>query len=758
MFLTIKEKIFSRKTLEVLIACLIFLVVTILASYKVLPSSGIITYGDTPYFHNIVSQWRNIATTWTPNYLGQNQSSSIWNYLPNVLIIFLLKIFSLSNNAIAYLMSFGLFFLTAIVYYFVFYKISKNFYFGILAGLFVVLNNLTIEYIAYGGFLYYFLGLISFALLFNLLWEVNANKGELSKKSIFFIILFSLLSLHPFFFVIYLISIFLFFLFYIWQYHKFNDIWKYLITFLGVVLASSYWVFPFIYNSLSTQPGNVYGAANLNNVFLGFLKVASYISAIDFFQYFGFFSRDFHQTIFHYIFYIGIVFLLLLSGLSIKNNKNKYFLLFLLFFYILFFNFALGPVSRIFGSTWMWLWNNISLFSFFRSFSRFLAIIIPIYLFYFAVYNLEWRYKYKNYIYIIFCVFVICLNLKVLTGNLGGNILATKIPKEYEKVNYDISGDKSEDNIVSLPSASYEAYDWGMNNDTTLLQQNYFLKDYLFVKPIIYDRTSLGLASLNQTFANVFSNNKLNNLSASLDNLNDGYVLVQKDLVDIFTLKNVEYGEYENYFDNNPDYTLMENNDYFDLYKNNIKTTELLADNSFFKRINSTEYKVYLENLTTAQALILFQNYNSNWSLFINKNNASNDSCAMVNEYNDGNIKTTECAPEQRFFDGEEFSYLYQKPIFDNTHQLVDDYANGWTIDPNYIKQNFDPSYYKVNPDGSIDIELTIYFKPQSYFDLGLIVSGATVLACFGYLGWDFARRRKEKMTATTTIKKEEDV
>jgi glycosyltransferase involved in cell wall biosynthesis len=220
----------------------------------------------------------------------------------------------------------------------------------------------------------------------------------------------------------------------------------------------------------------------------------------------------------------------------------------------------------------------------------------------------------------------------------------------------------------------------------------------------------------------------------------------------------IQYGEYENYFDNNPDYTLMENNDYFDLYKNNIKTTELLADNSFFKRINSTEYKVYLENLTTAQALILFQNYNSNWSLFINKNNASNDSCAMVNEYNDGNIKTTECAPEQRFFDGEEFSYLYQKPIFDNTHQLVDDYANGWTIDPNYIKQNFDPSYYKVNPDGSIDIELTIYFKPQSYFDLGLIVSGATVLACFGYLGWDFARRRKEKMTATTTIKKEEDV
>jgi hypothetical protein len=90
-------------------------------------------------------------------------------------------------------------------------------------------------------------------------------------------------------------------------------------------------------------------------------------------------------------------------------------------------------------------------------------------------------------------------------------------------------------------------------------------------------------------------------------------------------------------------------------------------------------------------------------------------------------------------------SYLYQKPIFGGSHYLVDDYANGWTINPNYIKQNFDPSYYKVNPDGSINIELTLYFKPQSYFYVGLIVSGATLLACLGYLGWDFAARRKKR-------------
>jgi hypothetical protein len=42
----------------------------------------------------------------------------------------------------------------------------------------------------------------------------------------------------------------------------------------------------------------------------------------------------------------------------------------------------------------------------------------------------------------------------------------------------------------------------------------------------------------------------------------------------------------------------------------------------------------------------------------------------------------------------------------------------------------------KNNPNGSYNIRLTLYFKPQSYFYLGLIVSGVTLAGCLGYLGW----------------------
>ena len=68
-----------------------------------------------------------------------------------------------------------------------------------------------------------------------------------------------------------------------------------------------------------------------------------------------------------------------------------------------------------------------------------------------------------------------------------------------------------------------------------------------------------------------------------------------------------------------------------------------------------------------------------------------------------------------------------------------------WTIDPEYVKHNFSKAYYKENSDGSIDIKLTLYFKPQSYFYLGLTISSITLLGCLVYLGWDFVKRRGKK-------------
>lgn len=86
-----------------------------------------------------------------------------------------------------------------------------------------------------------------------------------------------------------------------------------------------------------------------------------------------------------------------------------------------------------------------------------------------------------------------------------------------------------------------------------------------------------------------------------------------------------------------------------------------------------------------------------------------------------------------------------QGKFLTGNHDTVFDYANGWAIDPEYIKENFSKNQYHENADGSIDLELTLYFKPQSYFYLGLIISGTTLAACLGYLGWVGLRSWREK-------------
>jgi hypothetical protein len=144
-------------------------------------------------------------------------------------------------------------------------------------------------------------------------------------------------------------------------------------------------------------------------------------------------------------------------------------------------------------------------------------------------------------------------------------------------------------------------------------------------------------------------------------------------------------------------------------------------------QINPTEYTVHLTNVTSSVFVNFSESFDPNWKVHVGP-----------------------------FAWYDAFGANYFLP--DSFHFQNDATLNSFIIDPNYIRQNLPASAYKVNPDGSIDVDLTIYFKQQSYFYVGLIISGATLLACLGYVGWDFARRRKKKLAATATIKKEEDV
>ncbi|HRY28273.1 MAG TPA: hypothetical protein P5323_03990 [Candidatus Moranbacteria bacterium] len=148
-----------------------------------------------------------------------------------------------------------------------------------------------------------------------------------------------------------------------------------------------------------------------------------------------------------------------------------------------------------------------------------------------------------------------------------------------------------------------------------------------------------------------------------------------------------------------------------------------------FVQKNPTEYKISLKNLSKKTYLNFSESFHPDWKL-------------RAGEFG-------------------WFSVLIHKDYFlpDEFHIKNNANLSTFKIDPEFIKKNY-PNSYTENPDGSINVNLTLFFKPQSYFYLGLLISSETLLICLLYLGYCFlfkiSQKEEEKLIKKdgTTIKK----
>lgn len=131
-----------------------------------------------------------------------------------------------------------------------------------------------------------------------------------------------------------------------------------------------------------------------------------------------------------------------------------------------------------------------------------------------------------------------------------------------------------------------------------------------------------------------------------------------------------------------------------------------------FDSNGTTEYHVQVKNIIRPVYLNFTDKYHSSWKL------------------RTGAFQWFNAIIKKDYFLPEMFH-------FENEVQL-----NSFLIDPDYIKKNLSKEQYSENQDGSIDLNLTLYFKPQSYFYLGAIISGTTIIGSLGYLGWLSIRKR----------------
>ena len=128
-----------------------------------------------------------------------------------------------------------------------------------------------------------------------------------------------------------------------------------------------------------------------------------------------------------------------------------------------------------------------------------------------------------------------------------------------------------------------------------------------------------------------------------------------------------------------------------------------------FDLINPTKKLVHIKGATTPFYLAMSESYHPQWQ------------AQMNNEKINGFLASW-------------ISFVKPDKIAEEFHYKLNDFLNGWYVDTEKVCQN--NSACTKNSDGSYDMEMVIEFFPQRWFYFGLLISGTTLLGCFGYLGY----------------------
>lgn len=533
------------------------------------------------------------------------------------------------------------------------------------------------------------------------------------------------------------------------------------IFFLLLLLSQSYWLFGF-FSPFLVQDKNSYAIKFTSKVFLDTFTPTVLATAKGYIIYpllnlfhrqiafdFGWKLKDIFINFYDTTFIFGLLFILILI-IGIINYKkylgktNRKIYLFILTSFITslyFFTVNIGPLKDLFI-----LLRYVPGFVMFRNFYDKFA---PGYVFFYSILitislvMIKKKFASKSKWFNLVILFIIILNFSTVKSTVNAPLWTTSniyktinIPKEYlhfmNKVGEKIS---STNNILSIPfgAASY-----------TVIKDENSDNAYVGTSPV---KIFSGVNDISGDFSFNFSkeidlidkiiiDRKYEELNKIIYTHNINYVLVTKNIPNqvlksyIFSSKTLKKQDTEFLNAITDKKILTSENGNYELYTTKNKNNLLESQNLYFQKINATKYILYLKNIKDSQELKFNDTFHGDWKLYLQKNpnlKFCTNKIFLINN-------TTECKSNFSFFDLSELPYLWNKPIFNSSHGMINEFSNIWTVDPSYVKKNFSRDYYTINKDGSVNIKLVLYFKQQLYLYYGLIISFIAVALSTTYL------------------------
>jgi len=221
------------------------------------------------------------------------------------------------------------------------------------------------------------------------------------------------------------------------------------------------------------------------------------------------------------------------------------------------------------------------------------------------------------------------------------------------------------------------------------------------------------------------------------------YVIAEKDAIASLRYTTDSYKTYTDVLDPSKWHKVFEN-EIFILYQLDPRhsTGRIYADNADveFSQISPTQYKIKITGLKDTAKLQLLESYHKGWKLY-QQPTSTTANCQAAVRY----TRSVECQATVTSADKIHIGSLTQESVFEDSHRRTEDYHNNWNISASYIKQNFAPSYYSENPDGSVNLNLSLSFQPQAYNQLGMFISATAITTLGGWVAYDSLKYRSAK-------------
>lgn len=163
------------------------------------------------------------------------------------------------------------------------------------------------------------------------------------------------------------------------------------------------------------------------------------------------------------------------------------------------------------------------------------------------------------------------------------------------------------------------------------------------------------------------------------------------------------------------------------LTRNTENSLEKYPPKVSFYQINPVKYKILIENISQSFFLNFLESYSLEWKLYPSNHSDFNRDEVNVNSF------AYQLDNKPAWFDFSDITCLSSNMLFEKSHHVLNGFANSWYINFTTMTQS---DLAIENIDGTYTIELELYYEPQSYLSLSIIIGFLMTIVLYVIIFW----------------------